>query len=393
MIIQSRTITITCAECGMALSRITQRVPLKDVRYIDPFTIRAQCQNENIEILRELTEKMGVELNVLSVDPVKYAARQIMRRPILLAMTIILLWASIYLPTRILFVRVEGNSCIPERQILEAAEYCGITFGAKRSLVRSEQMKNNLLEKIPQLQWVGVNTSGCVATIKVREGSLFNEKPNNGKLVSSIVAVRDGVILQCQVTSGTALCHSGQAVTEGQILISGYNDLGLRVSATQAVGEVQALTKRSVNLICPFPTAIRDKSTIKKQYYSLRIGKKLINLQKDSGISGTSCAKIYAEEYACLPGGFRLPISLVRTTVIYYDVFEESGAAVADTQWVASAAQEYLRSQMISGEIVSSCDSVQNMSDGVFLQGTYICREMIGRIKYEESIYQYGEND
>ena len=69
------------------------------------------------------------------------------------------------LPTRVLFMRVEGNESIPENLILEAAEDCGIRFGASRSAVRSEKVKNGILSRISELQWVGVNTKGCIAVI------------------------------------------------------------------------------------------------------------------------------------------------------------------------------------------------------------------------------------
>ena len=36
-------------------------------------------------------------------------------------------------------------------------------------MIRSEKVKNSLLQRIPQLQWAGINTDGCVAVISVRE--------------------------------------------------------------------------------------------------------------------------------------------------------------------------------------------------------------------------------
>ena len=89
-------------------------------------------------------------------------------RPVLLAGLGILFLLAMYLPSRVLFIRVEGNMQIPDRQILAAAEECGIRFGASRREVRSEKVKNALLSSVPQLQWAGVNTAGCVATISVR---------------------------------------------------------------------------------------------------------------------------------------------------------------------------------------------------------------------------------
>ncbi len=390
---QSRIVAITSADCASLLNRISQQIPLKDIRYVDPFTVQVRCPNEKLPQLCAVAEKKGAEVKLLTGNPVINACRQLLFRPVLLLLVTLLLVASVYLPTRILFIKVEGNHFVPTRQILEAAETCGIRFGTTRNFVRSEQVKNNLLEQIPQLQWVGVNTLGCTASIQVREKSKTEEQPADDKTVSSIVAARDGIVLQCDVTNGTALCRPGQAVREGQVLISGYTDNGLTVSASQAAGEIQALTNRSLQVILPYPATIRSDSYTIRRYYSLRLGKKLINLQKDSGIFDSSCAKIYSEEYACLPGGFRLPVSLVCTTVIRYDTHPVSQLTDTDAHWMSSAAQAYLRDQMIGGEILTFDDSVQHMSDCYILRGLYTCREMIGRIKYEEIMYQHGEND
>ena len=393
IISEYRVVMITCADCAALLNKVCGSIPLRDIRYVDPFTIQVRCSDEQLHLLASAAEKVGAEVTLLKGNSLTNAARQLLRRPVLLLMTAVMLFFSIFLPTRILFVRVEGNSRIPAKKILESAENCGIVFGAKRSLVRSEQVKNRLLEQIPQLQWVGINTAGCTAGIYVREKTDPEEQPDQQQSVSSIVAAKDGIVLRFSVTSGTALCRVGQAVRAGQILISGYTDNGLTVSASRANGEVQAMTSRSLQVVTPSPTNIRGDECEKRHYYSIRLGKNLIKLQKDSGISDDSCAKIYEEEYACLPGGFQLPVSLVRTTVISYETQKSTQLCASDTVWLTSYAEKYLRSQMIGGEILSSENSVEHMTDSICLQSEYICKEIIGRTRYEESMYQHGEND
>lgn len=393
MRVRFRIAVLTCADCPMLINKLTRQLPLRDIRYLDPFTVRVSCPNDQLQKLHIIAENNGAEVRMLTPDHAMNALCQILLRPILLLSIVLLCMATAYIPTRVLFIQVEGNHSVPTKQIIEAAENCGIRFGTLRSSVRSEQLKNRLLELIPELQWVGVNTSGCTAQIVICERNTSDAETNEEKMVSSIVAVKDGIVLQCDVTQGTSLCRPGQAVSEGQVLISGYTDNGLTISASRANGEVQALTNRSLEVISPITAAIRSDVCTIKHYYSIRFGKKLINLQKDSGISTISCAKIYSEEYANLPGGFRLPISVIRTTEIQYETQQVSQFTSIDTNWISSSAQDYLRTQMIGGEILSAVDSVDQLSDCVILQGSYTCREMIGRIKYEESMYQHGENN
>ena len=81
----------------------------------------------------------------------------------------LLLFFSVWLPSRVLFIEIQGNDTLSAQSILEEAKDCGIIMGASRRFVRSQQVKNTLLDKLPQLQWAGVETIGCVAVITVRE--------------------------------------------------------------------------------------------------------------------------------------------------------------------------------------------------------------------------------
>ncbi len=390
---QSKIIQITCADTALLLNRISKTVILKDVRYLDEFTLQIQCESRQYPVLYSVVQKLGGSVTVVKANPLTNITRQFLRRPVLTLFVVLILLCSAYLPTRILFLQVEGNAQIPTGTILDSAEKCGVRFGAARSFIRSEQVKNNLLEQFPQLQWVGVNTTGCVATIQVLEKNKTEDIPAKEQSVSNIVAATDGIVLQYSATKGTALCKTGQAVKTGQVLISGYTDNGLTVTATQAAGEVQALTSRSLQLVTPMPTTVRGEIRTIKQYFSIRIGKNLINLQKDSGIYGGSCAKIYEEDYVCLPGGFQLPVSLSRTTEIWYETLELTQPEEEDAAWMSSFAKAYLQRQMIGGQILSAEDDFLAAQDCICLQSEYICREMIGRIKYEERMYQHGEND
>ena len=94
---------------------------------------------------------------------------------------------------------MEGNQNVPENLILELASQCGLSFGTERRQVRSEQVKNALLGAVPELEWVGINTAGCVATISVRERQK-GENIGQAGGVSSIVASCDGMITGIVVT-------------------------------------------------------------------------------------------------------------------------------------------------------------------------------------------------
>ncbi len=368
---------LTSAVPGDALAAISLTgIEILYLRQMDDLTCRFWIRNPDIVRLTELCKKRGEAIHIRKRTGIYWMLRTVFHRPVLLAGMVFFFCLVLFLPTRVLFVQVEGNADIPKKKILSAAESCGITFGASRRIVRSEKVKNALLAEIPQLQWAGINTSGCVATISVRERA-DAEETQPSHTVSHIVAQRDGFLLSGTVIQGNGLFQPGQTVKAGQILISGYTDCGLCIRAQRAVGEVYAQTKRELQAAGLCSSRIRQAEGSRKRKISLLLRKKRINLWKDSGISDTSCVRIYEEYYVTLPGGFVLPLALCVEEYIPYAV-----KSVEDTDMEESLAdfsRSYLLTQMAAGQIQNDTHTVTLENGLCTLNGVYICTEMIGR--------------
>ncbi len=385
---------ITCADSTALLNELNnKKILLKNVVYSGDFVLHLEIAKSDYRTLQEIIQRQGASVRILHKSGVHWIGAAITKRPILLALFAAFLLVSLYLPSRVLFISVEGNTIIPANRIIEAAGECGIRFGASRRQIRSEAMKNALLQKIPQLQWAGINTSGCTAVISVREKTAQELPSDTEKGVCSIIAARDGVIQDCTVYEGNPLCTVGQAVKAGQTLVSGYLDCGIVTKATRANAEIKALTFRRLEVVTPAATTVRGELCKKKRIYSLRIGKKLINFSKDSGNSDTTCVKIYSEEYVRLPGGFQLPVSVIKETLLFYEDSRQMPTAADSEEWLADTAQKHLESTMIAGEVISANTEVEISDNACYLHGKYACMEMIGQVKYEQTMLKDGEND
>ena len=388
------TLEITCADSVLLLNTLSNsKIRLQNVTYIGELTLRvtvAQCDYPQLLLI---SKKQGAHVKIIDTAGICWRSTAILKWAGLVAFFLIILVLASYLPSRVLFVSVEGNTSVPTNKILEAAAQCGIGFGASRRQVRSEVMKNALLQKIPQLQWAGINTSGCTAVISVREKTTQETPKSTDKQVCSIVAARDGIIQNYTVYQGNPLCFVGQAVKAGQTLVSGYIDLGIVTRATCANAEIKALTFRELEVVTPSASAVRGKLVVKKTGYSIRLGKKLIKFTKDSGILGATCAKIYVEKYVLLPGGFRLPVAIIRETQLVYEDIEETTVAVSEEDWLRTFAQEHLQNAMVAGEIISEQTEVNSVKEACYLYGKYACMEIIGQVKYEQTILKDEMND
>ncbi len=383
-------VELTSADLPGAYSAINaRRIPLFSVRQSDMLTAQFTIYRRDYKQLSALAEERGETLKLCAKQGVYWSLLSLCSRPVLLCGVTALLFLTLFLPTRVLFVRVTGNQTIPERAITEAAENCGIRFGASRRQVRSEKVKNNLLSLLPELKWAGVNTYGCVAVISVTEREVQEAADEEG--VSSIVACRDGIIEECTVTRGTALCTTGQAVTQGQTLISGYTDCGITILATRAQGEVYAQTIRQISAVTPAISQVKTGIMETEHRFSLLLGKKRINLWKGSGIYQGSCDRMYKEYRVTLPGGFELPIALAVEEITYYS--GEARALPSQEEMLTAFAEKYLSGQMTAGTILERDVSVSRQRDVWLLEGGYVCREMIGREKREQIGVEHGKNN
>lgn len=382
---------VTTADPAGLLNRLLEEgIYLSNVEYISDLTLNVTLLERDYSNFLYIADKTAAAVKVCKISGIRAEFSRMRKRPVIMLFALIVMMAGMFIPTRVLFLEIEGNVNVSSNKILEAADICGLRFLASRRQIRSEKIKNQLLELIPELQWVGINTVGCRAVIFVEEKELPSESKVE-KGIPHIVASRDCVIENFTVLKGNVLCTVGQAVTEGELLVSGYHDLGIATKVTGADGEVYGRTLRDLSvktLPSCFKKEVKGET---KTVIRLIIGKNIINLTKDSGILDTTCGKIYSEEYVKLPGGFQLPLGMIKETVQYFDTEKLIRTSTGNYQWLVKYAQDYLRKQMVSGSILSAYSEFIS-NDCVFLKGQYQCYELVSRIKYEGIIPKDEEN-
>lgn len=385
-------VELTAADPAAVLERLADLgISIRDVKLNDAFTGEFTVDNTLWPNLTQFSTRHGITLKILGRSGIFWKLRALWKRPVLILGMILLILFWIWFPSRVFLLEVEGNQRIPDRRILEAAETCGIRFGAKSRDIRSEKMKNALLSQLPELRWAGINTYGARAVISVREGTREGEIEDH-KGVSSIVACRDGLIQEITATKGTPTVSPGDVVTQGQVLISGYTDCGLALVATRAEGEIFAQTSREITVKTPSEWLVREKNSGKKTNWSLLIGKNIINFYFGSGIYDSSCVKMCYKYVLTLPGGYELPLALISETVTQWDTTSMPIPEGESAQLLKQFTKDYLTRQMIAGQILKSRENITQDSCYT-LTGHYTCREMIGRVKAEEIGENHGKTD
>lgn len=358
---------------------ISAGIAVFHVHSIDEITMELYLKEKEANNAVKLLEKKGSAVTVFSLPSIVGYVQYFVKRQFLIIGILLMAAFWLWLPTRVFFVEVTGNHKIPTSQILEAAENIGLGFGADRRLIRNERIKNALLDQIPQLQWAGVNTAGCVARIHVREQE--NLEPSLQPTISNMVAACDGKVLSCTVTSGTAMCKEGSIVRAGDILISGLEDFGFSLVAGAAEGEVYAQTTHHFSAIMPVSVERSCEGRRVIAEIAIRLGKKRINFFKGSGILDTGCVKMYSNYTLQLPGYFLLPVSLEIVSMQSGLLSPTSVQGSDSAESLYAFARDYLRGQMIAGNVLNGDEQLTVRPGYCRLDGHYVCKEMIGRIQ------------
>ena len=378
-------VKITSADIGTVLSRLeNSAITLYDIRMHDELSVTVYFKACEYRFAVDVLDHCACEYQVLNSND--YARFQrIFSRPVLWVSVLILLACALVLPTRVLFIQVDGGVHIPANLIIEQAQSAGVYFGARAKGVHSEAVKNYLLEQIPQLQWVGVTIKGCVATIVVEEKQDVGYAHEVKTDYSSIVSSENSVITEATATSGNLLCQVGDTVQKGQVLISPYTDCGTVIKVENAAGEIYGHTQHSISAVTPNVYQKRALYQVVENRIYLIIGKKLINFMKGSGISTSSCVKMYSYTYAKLPGGFKLPLIIVRETICSCLELRNCVEDI-NSDWLANYAKTHMLSQMVCGQILRENIHMHDDNGLVRLRGNYLCTEMIGRRRTEQVI-------
>ena len=345
-----------CAAAGIRLdaveaeSETTLRVtlPIRALARAQRLAIRCQC-----------------ELTPLHKRGAGVLGRRLLRRwvPVccLLAAFALLAWSKLY----IWEIDVTGNETVQTGAIRGALRSCGVDLGTFWPDLVSDNLRSELLVRLPQLAWATVNIHGSRAEVIVRERvpkpELFDEKA-----AVDLVAERTGFVTEVRALNGTAVVRRGSAVMPGDVLISGGADSAFSgQKSVHAVGSVTAETYYTLMAAAPATETVRGQAEKVCTRWALLIGKKRVNFYRNSSICTSDCDKIILLRKCEIPGLFALPLVLVREQLTEYTAVERP----RDKRLLCLELEELLHSRLL--------DAVDG---GEIERESYTCSEAQGRV-------------
>ena len=194
-----------------------------------------------------------------------------------------------------------------------------------------------------------------------------------------IFARKEGFIVEVRALAGSAQVQRGQAVSRGQLLISGaVEDITGGVRGVHAYGEVTARTYYEINAICPAMQEQKSYTGEEKDRWALVIGNNRINFYGNSSISDSDCDRIYTEYKMEIEGLFSLPVSLVRERSVFYECESVPADAYQQRLLLEQELHQRLLEETNGGKIIYESFSRSQSGDIISVCLRAECEESIG---------------
>ena len=355
-------------------------IPFWALRWADAATFTVCTTRRGLARLRQVTGEVDCRITVLHEAGAPVLLGRVRRRYALLAgfaaFLLLLFGGNIF----IWELQVTGNETVPTETILRELEEYGITIGSVGLRIDQKAMRNHVLLELPDLSWLVVNVKGCTAHVQVVERQRPPQIVQEGE-TTNVVAARAGLVTRIEPLDGKAQVALGSTVTEGQILISGVVDsprTGLRL--VHGMGNVWARTWYDLSVLVPLQMQQKRVQEDTGVRISLDMGKKRLKLYAKGSILGDECDKIIQYGAVCLPGGFRLPITVVTERTVRYTT-----GWVERTEAEARAEGEALLLKMLQAQMTEG-GTVTTTRFAAARKGTYLlvtltaeCHEQIGQ--------------
>lgn len=368
----------TLAQKGVAVWNVEREDELH-------YCLSVSARQEKQAVL--LAQRSHCEAEILQRRGIGSLWKRAAKRPVLLLGLLGTLLLCFYLQSFVWVIEIDSCETVEDTEILQALQSVGVEIGSRSDDLDSVELRHRLLQALPRLSWVAVNRTGCrlrVLTCGREEKKQKSEGP------AHLIALRDGVVTELNVSEGAEFCKVGDTVKAGQILVSGFEDYGLCLKAVRAEGEIFGRTWYTGTVLRP---AVEWEKVYTGQIFtqrSLIVGRKRINLSENSSFSHALCDKIVDTKQFTLPE-YRFPLILETVTYREYRLEPVECWAEEAEESLLSAWHRGLQFGMIGGTIEETKHRCGKFGQWYVLRAESTCRELLSRTQPIEPIYE-GEH-
>ena len=226
----------------------------------------------------------------------------------------------IYLLSSIIWtINIEGNKRIDEKEIYQVIDEMGIHEGMfKFKLPSQDQIKDQLLNKIDNIAWVGIKVDGTQLNFTIVEKVKPEDKQSS--IPSHIIANKNAIVYKVLAEKGLPQVKVNDRVRKGDILISGIVGTEENQQLVSAEGTVLGVVWYETKITLPLKQEWKEYTgnTMERKYISLGSGKRMIKYKGDKDIPYEQYQSSY--DYKQLSWrNYQVPIGFITEKILEYE--------------------------------------------------------------------------
>lgn len=346
------------------------------------FAMQITIHAADYPLVQSQNGKNGIELRLVAAKGGKNITASMKRRFVLyigVGVCIVLLTISSLFVWRI---DITGNDTISDGVILRALSECGLKNGVFWPALSSDEVRGDMLMKLPDIAWLSVNVHNSCVEVVIHERIAKPDIVNEAEY-TDVKAAKSGYITKLSVLEGKALVSIGDTVSRGDTLISGTMDSETAADRqVHAMGSVQARTWYEINAQTPMYESVKTEKGHSKTSLSLVFGKNLIKFSTDSRNNSASCAKINKLRYAALGEAFTLPVGIIKQETTEFTLQKQRIDENAATQRLKQNLLSELKRRIGDGSVSQTSFSVSKTDELLTVTLRAECIENIG-VEYD----------
>lgn len=349
--------------------------------YIDSGSVFIKTYAINAKYVIKECDNRGFLTEIQDCKGFPFTLNKYIRRYGVYLGVIISILFSVYFSNIVMKIEISGtNNEEIINEVLEILEEEGIYAGKYIPSINFLKANMSLYAHCDSISWSSIAHTGSVIKIVVSELSP-KEETNNRRMPSNIVAARDGVIVKAEVLSGQLDVLIGDAVSKGELLVSGIVERrNGRTYYYHSLGDIYAKYSQSIVITQKYKTT--SKQYVNTQYKrAIRFFNTNIAIPQNKLDGNFDIKEDVSNLYFF---GIKLPIGI--TTFEYNEVVYNNDILSTESAFLEAyrLLDNYEQNILSNEEIVSRKVEEMMTEDGVAL---YVAYELIGEIGVQQEIF------
>lgn len=226
--------------------------------------------------IRPIAQEAGMHVRLEQKVGLRFVLHRYRKRLGILVGVLLFVLLMFFFSGRIWTVEVVGNEEMTDREIMEYFSDLGVYPGARKKGLKVGEVSDYVLRNSSEIAWSSINITGGNARIEIHENIVPPQAVDESKPYN-VTAKIGGQILLVNSFEGQEMVKKGDAVAEGDLLISGIVDnYDKTFRYTSARGVVLAQTVRELTIEMPYEKEIVEYTgeEIKKrklEFFGLQI--------------------------------------------------------------------------------------------------------------------------